>query len=243
MSHDTQRTPEGERLLTEGAWLLRSRSKPATVGAQCFCDGHGCEPAMAGDNAGGLVRDPPRHGLDPDGPKSPRIVMRCAPRASNGPNHLGCGPGWAGNAPAPAKGRVPAAAVELAGSHLRLDLRFHVDRLSAQDTHTHTATGPQGARNEDTPVSGVGVQELRRFGWERLAGCSSRVDRRAAIGTAAGDRWSTRHLDVNERLRPVLRGADQPGDLSRRREFCHFADTPSPSLLKHLQKEEGGAIE
>ena len=99
---------------------------------------------MAGDNAGGLVRDPPRHGLDPDGPKSPRIVMRCAPRASNGPNHLGCGPGWAGNAPAPAKGRVPAAAVELAGSHLRLDLRFHVDRLSAQDTHTHTQ--PQGHR-------------------------------------------------------------------------------------------------
>ena len=30
---------------------------------------------------------------------------------------------------------------------------------------------------------------------------------------------------------------------SRRREFCHFADIPSPSLLKHLLKGEGGAAE
>ena len=30
---------------------------------------------------------------------------------------------------------------------------------------------------------------------------------------------------------------------SRRREFCHFADIPSPSLLKRLVKVEGGAAE
>ena len=34
-----------------------------------------------------------------------------------------------------------------------------------------------------------------------------------------------------------------PEDLRRRREFCQFADTPSPSLLKHLLlKGEGGAV-
>ena len=32
------------------------------------------------------------------------------------------------------------------------------------------------------------------------------------------------------------------GDNSRRRD-CHFADTPSPSMLKHLLKVEGGAAE
>ena len=31
-------------------------------------------------------------------------------------------------------------------------------------------------------------------------------------------------------------GSDPPG---RRQEFCHFADTPSPSSLKCLLKEEG----
>ena len=30
---------------------------------------------------------------------------------------------------------------------------------------------------------------------------------------------------------------------SRRREFCHFADVPSASLLKQLRKGEGGAAE
>ena len=30
---------------------------------------------------------------------------------------------------------------------------------------------------------------------------------------------------------------------SRRREFCRFADTPSPSLLKNLLKGVGGAAE
>ena len=30
---------------------------------------------------------------------------------------------------------------------------------------------------------------------------------------------------------------------SRRREFCHFAGTPSPSLLKHLLTREGAAAE
>ena len=34
-----------------------------------------------------------------------------------------------------------------------------------------------------------------------------------------------------------------PFHLSRRREFCHFDDTPSSSLLKHLTKVEGGAAE
>ena len=33
------------------------------------------------------------------------------------------------------------------------------------------------------------------------------------------------------------------GIASHWREFCHFADTPSPSLLKHLLKLEGGASE
>ena len=32
------------------------------------------------------------------------------------------------------------------------------------------------------------------------------------------------------------------GDISRRREFCHFADTPWLSLLKHLLKAQMGAI-
>ena len=35
----------------------------------------------------------------------------------------------------------------------------------------------------------------------------------------------------------------QPARLARRREFCHCADTPSPSLLKRLLKGEGGAAE
>ena len=30
---------------------------------------------------------------------------------------------------------------------------------------------------------------------------------------------------------------------SRRREFCHFTDIYSPSILKHLLKGEGGAAE
>ena len=49
---------------------------------------------------------------------------------------------------------------------------------------------------------------------------------------------------------PVLPPAVRPpgrlpaaGRGSRRREFCHSADTPSPSLLKHLLKGEGGAAE
>ena len=33
------------------------------------------------------------------------------------------------------------------------------------------------------------------------------------------------------------------GTPSRRREFCNFADIPSPSILKHLLKVEGGAAE
>ena len=40
------------------------------------------------------------------------------------------------------------------------------------------------------------------------------------------------------RNRPRL---DRPGQPSRRRD--HFVDTPSPSLLKHLLKVEGGAAE
>ena len=40
----------------------------------------------------------------------------------------------------------------------------------------------------------------------------------------------------------LLRGAMRPGDASRRRD-CHFTDIPSPSLLKHLLKIEGGAAE
>ena len=33
------------------------------------------------------------------------------------------------------------------------------------------------------------------------------------------------------------------GERSRRREFCHFADIPSPSMLKRLLKGEGDAAE
>ena len=33
------------------------------------------------------------------------------------------------------------------------------------------------------------------------------------------------------------------GSFSHRREFCHFADAPSSSVLKRLLKEEGGAAE
>ena len=33
------------------------------------------------------------------------------------------------------------------------------------------------------------------------------------------------------------------GYISRRREFCHFDDTPFSSVLKHLIKAEGGAAE
>ena len=33
------------------------------------------------------------------------------------------------------------------------------------------------------------------------------------------------------------------GGSSRRREFCHFADSPSRSLLKHLLNLEEGAAE
>ena len=33
------------------------------------------------------------------------------------------------------------------------------------------------------------------------------------------------------------------GERSRRREFCHFADIPSPSMLKRLLKGEEGAAE
>ena len=38
---------------------------------------------------------------------------------------------------------------------------------------------------------------------------------------------------------PRTKTGARPGP-SRRREFCHFADTPSPSILKHLLNVEGG---
>ena len=34
-----------------------------------------------------------------------------------------------------------------------------------------------------------------------------------------------------------------PEPSRRRREFCHFTDPPSPSILKRLLKGEGGAAE
>ena len=34
-------------------------------------------------------------------------------------------------------------------------------------------------------------------------------------------------------------GGGERGESSRRRD-CHFADNPSPSILKHLLKREGG---
>ena len=36
---------------------------------------------------------------------------------------------------------------------------------------------------------------------------------------------------------------DYNGSAIRRREFCHCADTPSPSVLKHQLEVEGGAAE
>ena len=56
----------------------------------------------------------------------------------------------------------------------------------------------------------------------------------AAGSTAACGAWRTVNV-------PAVMWA--VGDASRRREFCHCADTPSPSLLEHLLKEEGGAAE
>ena len=38
-------------------------------------------------------------------------------------------------------------------------------------------------------------------------------------------------------------GRERGGARSRRRELCHSADAPSPSLLKHLLRGEGGAAE
>ena len=47
-------------------------------------------------------------------------------------------------------------------------------------------------------------------------------------------------MDTPACLSPLLRNARRAwGCHSRRRAFWHFADTPSPSLLKHLLKGEG----
>ena len=61
-------------------------------------------------------------------------------------------------------------------------------------------------------------------------------DRRTALSYAAeqGSELATRAL---------VELAGRATGNSRRREFCHFADIPSPSMLEHLLKGEGGAVE
>ena len=67
----------------------------------------------------------------------------------------------------------------------------------------------------------------------------SRVDQPAALLALAGTSPRLRRLADGE---PLLWRRLVAGECSRRRD-CHFADIPSPSLLKHLLKAEGGAAE
>ena len=62
---------------------------------------------------------------------------------------------------------------------------------------------------------------------------ASSDDRTGRPCTGHGRRLVDR--DQHSRAGPRVQGA-----ASRRREFCHFADTPSPSLLKPLLKGDGG---
>ena len=57
---------------------------------------------------------------------------------------------------------------------------------------------------------------------------------------AVRPRLTFMHMISNESTAFLSKSSCQPG---RRREFCHFDDTPSPCLLKRLLKGEGGAAE
>ena len=51
------------------------------------------------------------------------------------------------------------------------------------------------------------------------------------------------HIGCYPRLFQALINLNKVPEHSRRREFCHSAGIPSPSVLKHLLKGEGGAAE
>ena len=64
--------------------------------------------------------------------------------------------------------------------------------------------------------------------------------------TAGEKGYSMYVIESGEAMACTLQGVKlkeySSGDFSRRRD-CHFADTPFPSILKHLLKGEGGAAE
>ena len=66
--------------------------------------------------------------------------------------------------------------------------------------------------------------------------CAEMWFRGARSGCARGRGLERRRV-------PAGRARFRHGDYSRWREFCHFADVPSPVLLKHLLQVEGGAAE
>ena len=71
-----------------------------------------------------------------------------------------------------------------------------------------------------------------------------------AVSASKGATWTRPRLGLvefngsrdNNIVWPLNNSAHSPGAVSRRRD-CHSANTPSPSLLKHLPKGEGGAAE
>ena len=73
---------------------------------------------------------------------------------------------------------------------------------------------------------------------ERLTAASGDVTR---PGSNAGSQF---YVDTEQRIL-YLAGShsEMHGEDSHRRDFCHLTDIPSPSILKHLLKVEGGAAE
>ena len=94
--------------------------------------------------------------------------------------------------------------------------------------------------------------DLEQQPWQQLAAALAAVPGAGFAGTSWGGGgqasvppvlWSCASRTSREgaRAAPAASLAHHPAD-SRRREFCHFDDTPCLSLLKHLMKVQGGAI-
>ena len=92
-----------------------------------------------------------------------------------------------------------------------------------------TCTHPQCLRTRGEAADGPASAQERGGGKEEDAGAAQEV-----VADLVGD---DRHAD-GHRIGQVLHTEVAHPDVPSRRRDCHFADTPSPCLLKHLLKAE-----
>ena len=143
--------------------------------------------------------------------------------------------------PVPEARPVPSEAAESHRRRSRRRRRRRRRRRHGSSSSSGSGSGSSGggsnnSRSRSRSSSRSSTSSLGSTGSTGTTSSSATTNKtvpQTAVGTTAGGVWAWRAGWQSHRL-----CQHTAGQSSRRRD-CHFADTPSPSLLKHLPKGEG----